>query len=276
MTLLALARLGSGVLPVDEPVLHADDLAVLRGQAVFETIRVYGGRPFRLGGHLERLAASARRLKLPEPDRAGFEESVAAALAACDVRGDTSLRLLWTAGREDAGEPVGLVLVATLAPDLDELRARGLRLKSVRWEPGALAGAKSTSYAENMAARDAAVSAGADDALFVSPEGVVLEAPTSNVWIRRGDTLLTPPLHLPLLAGVTRAALLELAPAAGYEAQELSFTLAELLDADEVFYSSSLREVTPVVEVDGAPVGGGAPGPAAAALQLALRAAASG
>ncbi|HTO25583.1 MAG TPA: aminotransferase class IV, partial [Gaiellaceae bacterium] len=123
MTLLALARLGSGVVPVDEPVLHADDLAVLRGQAVFETIRVYAGRPFRLDAHLDRLEASARRLGLPAPDRAGFEDAVAAALASCDTRDDASLRLLWTAGREDAGEPVGLVLVSTLSPDLDALRA---------------------------------------------------------------------------------------------------------------------------------------------------------
>ena len=276
MTLLALARLGSGVVPVDEPVLHADDLAVLRGQAVFETIRVYAGSPFRLDAHLDRLEASARRLGLPAPNRAGFEDAVADALASCDMRDDASLRLLWTAGREDAGEPVGLVLVSTLSPDLDALRTRGLRLAVVRWAPGALAGAKSTSYAENMAARDAAVRAGADDALFVSPDDVVLEAPTSNVWIREGGTVITPPLELPLLAGVTRAALLELAPSAGYEAREGSFPLARLLAADEVFYSSSLREVTPVVAVDGAPVAGGAPGPAAAALQRALRAAASG
>jgi 4-amino-4-deoxychorismate lyase len=273
MTLLVLARLGAGVVPVDEPVLHADDLAVLRGQAVFETIRVYNGAPFRLGAHLDRLEASAQRLGLPQPDRGGFEDAIAAALASCAAR-DASLRLLWTAGREDAGEPVGLVLVSTLAPDLDDLRTRGLRLAVVRWAPGALAGAKSTSYAGNMAARDAAVRAGADDALFVSPDDVVLEAPTSNVWIREGDTVLTPPLALPLLAGVTRAALLELAPGAGYEAREESFPLARLLAADEVFYSSSLREVTPVVAVDGAPVGSGTPGPAAAALQQALRAAA--
>ncbi|HTO26545.1 MAG TPA: aminotransferase class IV, partial [Gaiellaceae bacterium] len=219
---------------------------------------------------------AARRLGLPAPDRSGFEDAVADALASCDTRDDASLRLLWTAGREDAGEPVGLVLVSTLSPDLDALRARGLRLAVVRWAPGALAGAKSTSYAENMAARDAAVRAGADDALFVSPDDVVLEAPTSNVWIREGGTVITPPLELPLLAGVTRAALLELAPSAGYEAREGSFPLARLLAADEVFYSSSLREVTPVVAVDGAPVAGGAPGPAAAALQRALRDAASG
>jgi 4-amino-4-deoxychorismate lyase len=270
MTLLALARVGGGILPVDEPVLHADDLAVLRGQAVFETIRVYGGTPFRLGMHLERLLASARRLGLPAPDRAGFEEGVAGALAAAGA-GDAALRLLWTAGREGGGTPVGLVLVSPLASDIDELRAQGLRVAVVPWAPGALAGAKSTSYAENMAARDRAVAAGADDALFVTPDDIVLEAPTSNVWIREGDSLVTPGRELPLLAGVTRGALLELAPSVGYTAREATFALGRLLAADEVFYSSSLREVTPVVEVDGAPVGGGSPGPAAAALQRALR-----
>jgi len=102
----------------------------------------------------------------------------------------------------------------------------------------------------------------------------VLEAPTSNVWFREGDTLLTPSLALPLLAGVTRLALLRLAPAAGYTVEEGTFALERLLRADEVFLTSSVREVAPVVAVDGETVGGGAPGPAATALQAALRTAA--
>jgi branched-subunit amino acid aminotransferase/4-amino-4-deoxychorismate lyase len=183
----------------------------------------------------------------------------AAAAAAIEAGGepDATLRLFWTSGREGSGEPTGIALVSTLPQGLDELRERGLRLATVPWFPGALAGAKSTSYAENMAAVDEAVRRGADDALLVGAEGTVLEAPTSNVWFREDDRLLTPSLALPLLAG--------------YEVEEGTFELERLLDSDEVFLTSSIREVMPAASIDGRPV---ELGPAAASLQRALRAAA--
>jgi 4-amino-4-deoxychorismate lyase len=273
MTLVALAQLGRGVVPPGTPVLHADDEGVLRGRSVFETLRVYAGMPFMLGAHLDRLAASAQLLRLPPPPRDEFERAAFDAIGA-GGHTDVSLRLLWTAGREGGGEPTGLVLVSTLPPRLEELRARGLRVAVVRWAAGALAGAKSTSYAANIAAQAEAVERGADDALLVASDGTVLEAPTSNVWFREGSTLLTPSLALPLLAGVTRAALRRLAPPAGYRVEEGTFPLERLLGSEEVFLTSSVREVAPVVSVDGAPVADGAPGPAAAALQRALRVAA--
>jgi 4-amino-4-deoxychorismate lyase len=269
MTLIALHRLGTGVVPVDTPVLHADDEGVLRGRSVFETLRVYGGIPFMLSAHLDRLAASASRLRLPEPPRTAFEEAAYEAIAAGGQL-DASLRFLWTAGRE-GGAPTGLVLVSPLPPGLDDLRERGLRILVVRWAAGALAAAKSTSYAENIGAQAEAAEQGCDDALLVAPDGTVLEAPTSNVWFREGETLFTPALSLPILAGVTRAAILTLAPAAGYRVEEGVFSLDRLLVSDEVFLSSSVREVVAVVSVDGRDV---ARGPAAGALQDALRAAA--
>jgi branched-subunit amino acid aminotransferase/4-amino-4-deoxychorismate lyase len=122
-----------------------------------------------------------------------------------------------------------------------------------------------------MAAQDEAVHAGADDALLVAPDDTVLEAPTSNVWFREGNRLLTPVLTLPILAGVTRATLIELAPEVGYEVEEGVFSLTRLLASEEIFVSSSVREVMPVIAVDGAET---PRGPAAAALQAALRAAA--
>ena len=270
MTLIALAELGRGVVPVDEPVLYVDDEGVLRGRAVFETLRVYGGVPFKLGEHLDRLAASAALLRLPAPPRQEFAAVVDEAIAA-GANPDATLRFLWTAGRERGGTPAGFALVSTLPPDLDALRERGLRLAVVRWSPSALAGAKSTSYAANMLAQDEAVRGGADDALLVEPDDSVLEAPTSNVWFREGDRLLTPSLALPVLAGVTRATLCELAPGLGYEVEEGVFALDRLLGSDEIFLSSSVREVVPVIAVDGVAV---ALGPAAVALQAALRAAA--
>jgi len=267
VTLVALAQLGRGVVPVDAPLLHADDEGVLRGRAVFETTRVYGSTPFLLRQHLDRLAASAGRLRLPEPPLDDLAELVGETIASGGLP-DAVLRLLWTAGREGGGAPCGLVLVSTLPPHFDELRARGLRIAVTRWAPGALAGAKSTSYAENMAAQADAAEQGADDALFVGPDGTILEAPTSNVWFREGDTLLTPTLELPLLAGVTRGFVTGQAPALGYRVSEGVFPLGRLLEADEVFFTSSVREVMPVAAVDGHafPLGR-----AAAALQEALR-----
>jgi branched-chain amino acid aminotransferase len=116
-----------------------------------------------------------------------------------------------------------------------------------------------------MAAQDAAVAAGADDALLVAGDGTVLEAPTANVWWREGEILLTPSLDLPILAGVTRSLLLE---AAERETIEGVFPLTRLLAADEVFVCSSIREVMPVASVDGKAFG---LGPAAHELQQELR-----
>jgi len=275
MTLLALHAVGGGPLPVDRPAIHADDAGFLRGQAVFETLRVYGGRPFGLDAHLERLRRSAAMLGLPEPDGDALAKSGAQAVAAAGVP-DAVLRFLWTPGREGAGAPTGLALVSTLPPGLQELRARGLRLAVAAWAPGLrLAAAKSTSYAEQLAAQDEARRGGDDDALLVDGGGTVLEAPTANVWFREGARLLTPSLDEPILAGVTRGALWELADAAGYELEEGAYPLDRVAAADEVFLSSSVREVMPVTSIAGARIGSGVPGEAARVLQDALRALAS-
>ncbi len=269
MTLLAVAVGGRGLVPVDEPVLLADDEALLRGRAAFETTRVYGGRPFRLEEHLARMRASAGRLGIAFPS--GFEELAAEALAAAGEP-DAVLRLYLTSGRVGADAPVPLALVGSLPADLEARRSRGISLISllgVRAEaPWLLGGVKSTSYAVNMAAEAEARARGANDAVFVRDDGVVLEGPVTNVWWRRGDTLFTPSLELGILAGVTRAVLLELAPASGFEVVEGAFPLSDLLAAEEAFTSSSVREVMPAVEVDEIRL---ARGPAAATLQRALR-----
>ena len=254
-TLLALAQVGRGVVPADEPVLRADDEGVVRGRAVFETLRVYGGRPFELDAHLDRLKASAARLRLPEPPAAELQSLAHDALAAAGEP-DCALRFLWT-------PETGLALVSALPADLEELRARGLGLQVCEWATGALAGAKSVSYAENMTAQAVAEEHGFDDALFVAPDGTVLEAPTANVWFREGERLHTPSLDLPILAGVTRAVLLR-----GRSVEEGRYPLERLLAADEVILTSSVREVMPVVRVGGRTFGRG---PAAAELQQSLR-----
>jgi branched-subunit amino acid aminotransferase/4-amino-4-deoxychorismate lyase len=275
VSLLALAVAGRGLVDPDAPVLRADDEALLRGRAAFETLRVYGGRPFRLRAHLDRLAASARAIGLPPVDTAALETAADAALAAVGAS-DAVLRFYWTPGAEGADDPTGLVLVSALPPQLEELRARGIRLVALlgaRAEaPWLLPGVKSTSYAVNMAAEAEARRRGADDAVFVDAQGIVLEGPVTNVWWRRGRTLYTPSLELGILAGVTRATVLELAPGLGYDVCEGAFPLEELAGADEAFTSSSVRELLPVVELDGRPV---PRGPAAAELQAALRRAAA-
>ena len=272
MTLLAVAVAGRGVVPPDQPVVQADDEALLRGRAAFETLRVYGGKPFRLADHLARMQASAERLDIAWPGPArSFEALAEEALAAAGAE-DAVLRLYLTPGRERSGRPVSLALVSSLPDDLEERRGRGIKLISllgVRAEaPWLLGGVKSTSYAVNMAAEAEARARGADDAVFVSDDGVVLEGPVTNVWWRRGTTLCTPSLDLGILAGVTRAVMIEAAPAAGYEIAEGTYPLGEVLSAEEAFTTSSVREVMPVVELDGTAF---ERGPAAAALQGALR-----
>jgi 4-amino-4-deoxychorismate lyase len=266
--LLALAVSGRGVVDPHEPVLRADDEALLRGRAAFETIRVYGGTPFRLADHLERLAGSAERIGLPDVNRPELEQLAQQALDAAGEP-DAVLRLYWTP------TPVALALVSAVPDHLEELRERGQRLISLHGlradEPWLLPGVKSTSYAVNMAAEAEARRRGADDAVFVDEDATVLEGPTTNVWWRRDRVLYTPSLDLGILAGVTRAAMLELAGTAGYEVEEGRYNLTQLLAADEAFTSSSIREVMPVTDIDGVPL---ARGPAADELQQALRRAA--
>jgi 4-amino-4-deoxychorismate lyase len=273
-SLLALAVTGRGLVDPTEPVLRADDEALGRGRAVFETIRVYGGLPFRLGRHLARLAQSASAVGIGEPDAAELRRLSTLALAAA-ARPDAVLRVYWTPGPADEDRPVGLALVSAIPDWIEPARARGQRLAALDYPRRAsawlLAGTKSTSYAVHMAAELEARRRGADDALFVDMEGIVLEGPVTNVWWRAGTTLYTPSLELGILAGETRAALLELAPGLGYQVEQGVYPLALVHRAEEVFTSSSVREVMPVVAVDGTAF---PRGPAAPGLQRALREAA--
>jgi 4-amino-4-deoxychorismate lyase len=278
---LALAVLGHGVVDPGQPWLHADDAGVLRGRAAFETMRVYGGRPFRLDAHLQRLVGSAEVLGLPAPDPAVLKPLAVEAVSAAATP-ECVLRVVWTGGREQDERGVGFALVTPLPDGLEQLRSRGVRLASLqlaigaharRGSPWLLPGVKSTSYAVNMAAQREAHRRGADDAVFLSSERIVLEGPTSNIWFLQGEVLCTPALELGILAGVTRDTLLAAAAQRGRPVVEDAFSIERLAAAGEIFTSSSVREVMPVVELDGRPVGDGRPGPVAAQMQSALRAA---
>ena len=270
MSLLALAVTGRGLCGPEEPVVRADDEALLRGRAAFETLRVYSGQPFRLEAHMDRLVASAESIGLPRVARAEMSELGSLVLPAAG-REDAVLRLVWTAGPAE-GPPAGLALLSSIPEWIEGVRARGARavsLLGVRAAvPWLLPGVKSTSYAVNMAAEAEANRRGAEEAIFIDADRVVLEGTVTNVWWRRGDTLHTPALDLGVLAGVTRAALTELAPSCGYRVEEGTYVLDELLRADEAFTSSSVREVMPISEIDGRPL---ERGPAADVLQESLR-----
>ncbi len=273
MTPLALAVSGRGLVDPSTPVLRADDEGFARGLAAFSTLRVYRGRPFRLHEHVSRLVTSAARLGLPEPDRAELERLVEDVVAAAGVA-DCAVRITWTPG-PPGGPPLALALATPVPAWIEETRVRGVRLVSLlvprRSEPWLLEGTKSTSYAVNMAAEAEARRRGGDDAVFVDQDGVVLEGPVTNIWWRNGSTLVTPSLELGILAGETRATLIELAAGLGYDVDEGAYPVERLRAADEAFTSSSVREVMPVIEVDGSSL---RRGPAADELQQALRRAA--
>lgn len=260
MTLLAVAVAGRGLVDPDEPVFVADDEALLRGSAAFETLPVYGGRPFLLEPHVARLRYSVERLGLPAVD--GVEEL---AVLVAGVAPECVLRLYRT-------DRTLLATGAAMPHDLEELRRAGLAVRTV--EVGSptetLAGVKSTSYAFSFTARREAAALGADDVVFTGG-GLVLEAATANVWWRHGEVLFTPATGAGVLPGVTREAVRGLAAEAGYDVREGAFPVEKLLEADEAFETSSIREVVAVVSVDGRQVGDGLPGPAAARLQEALR-----
>jgi len=253
MTLLAVAVHGKGLVDPEQPVFRADDEAVLRGAVAFETMRSYAGRPFLLDRHLARFRGSLAALALPPAD--GVEEVLELAVGVAPP--DHVLRLYRSSFTLAA-------TVAELPANLEQLRARGLALRTVDAgsPPGLISHAKATSYAAPFAATRIAQAEGADDAVLVSG-GRVLDAPTANVWARLGGTLCTPPLGAGVLPGVTRSLLLELA-----DAQECELAVGDLYAAEELFITSSIREVMPVTSIDGRPV---PKGPLAARLQDELR-----
>lgn len=242
----------SRVLDVAIPLLRADDLGVVRGEAVFETLRVAGGRPAFLDLHLRRLARSAARVGVPLPG--GWE---ALAVAAAQTQDDGFVRLTCTKGAPDAG-PLGFAVAGPLPPETVRGRERGVRVVTLTLgvpaalraqAPWLLGGVKSTSYAVNMATQRAAVDAGADDAIWVSSDGEVLEAPTATVAVVLDGRVVTPPAEeLGILPGTTAEAALALSPV---PVDVRRLRADELARAEEVMLLSSVRGVAPVVRLDG-------------------------
>jgi branched-chain amino acid aminotransferase len=231
----SLASLDGTIMPAADALIPATDEGLLRGDGVFEVIRVYDGRPFALEAHMARLERSAGNLRLPidlEAVRADAHRVLAQAGLGPDHE---LLRIVLTRGGRR------LLLTEPLAP-----APKRLRLKSVTYAPTRiLDGVKSLSYAANMLASRLAREDGFDEALLVTPHGRVLEAPTSSIFWVHDALVLTPPLEDHILASITRAVVLDVA-----QARERACTLEDLVAANEVFIASTTREVQPVAAVD--------------------------
>jgi 4-amino-4-deoxychorismate lyase len=258
------AVLGRGRVPADTPILRADDLGVLRGDGVFETMHVRQGTPWLLDEHLTRMARSAGRLDLDLPDRAALAGLVATACEGWPSETEGALRLVCTRGTEGGG-PV--TVFATLAPIVDAVRAarrNGIAVATAALgfaaaargdAPWLLGGAKTISYAMNMASQRWAYERRLDDVLWVSADGYALEAPTSTlVWLAGGVLCTVPPADTGILPGTTARWLLGQAPARGWRAAERMVQPAELVTADGAWLTSSVRGAAPIRELDGVPL----------------------
>jgi 4-amino-4-deoxychorismate lyase len=255
-----LAVLGRGVVPVDLPILRADDLGASRGDGIFETMHVRASTAWLLDEHLVRMARSAERLELELPPAAALADLVATALAAWPADLEGTVKLVGTRGPEGEGPPTVYALVTPIALASLSQRRTGLRVLTVPLglaadartsAPWLLGGVKSLSYGVNMAALRWAVKQGYDDALFVSSDGEVLEAPTANVVWLDGQTLCTVPVDTGILPGITSGYLLRNAAAAGLTSEFRRATLDDLLAADGVWLCSSGRGIAQVNELDG-------------------------
>lgn len=254
------------------------DRGFLYGDSVFETLRTYGKRPFALEEHLVRLERSAERVLIRMPlDRDGLRREVNEALAAVE-HDESVLRLMLTRGRgESLGldpglstTPLRVMLVMPLVPPAAQKYEHGIGVityRAPRLADGtAAAGAKVGNYLAAVLAIDAARKASAEEALFVDTEQRVLEGSTSNVFAVLGGRLVTPPEELGILPGITRAHVLALAARRGLFTEIRPVSVDELFDAEELFISSSIRELLPVVSVDGRRIGDGRPGKTTLAL----------
>ncbi len=235
------AELGSvdgRIAPAGELTIPATDEGLLRGDGVFEVIRVYDGVAFALAEHLDRLERSGANLRLPEVFRADLESEIPELL---EARGggetfDGALRVVVTRGGRR-------LLLTEPAPP----KPQGVRLGFVTYAPThVLDGIKSLSYGANMLCTRLAQERGFDEALLVTPHGRVLEAPTSTLfWVDRDGTLFTPPLEEHILASITRDRLTKL-----LDVEERACAQDVLFAASEAFLASTIREVQSIGAVE--------------------------
>jgi branched-chain amino acid aminotransferase len=255
----------------------------LYGDSVFETLRTYAGRVFELQAHLARLQASAALvfIDLPVP-LARIEREISECIAAAG-NPESYVRVMLTRGRGALGldpslavSPSRVVIVDALVPPPASFYENGIAVSLYRaartTDATAAEGAKVGNYLVSVLAMREARLAGAAEALIVDGHGRVLEGASSNVFMFKGRQLFTPGDQHGILRGITRAKVLDVAAELGIEVVLHAPAAAELAAADEVFITSSIREIVPVVKIDGAPIADGRPGPLSAALRARFKA----
>jgi 4-amino-4-deoxychorismate lyase len=252
------------VVPADQPVVTAFDLGLGRGDGVFESVAVVDGGTPHLDEHLARMARSAAIMELADPGEQTWRAMVDAVLASWPVEIEGVCRLFLTRGLGAGLPPTALALLSPVSPEVVRQRTAGLSVVTLglgvpaafRAEaPWLLGGAKTLSYAVNMAAQRHAQRLGADDVVFTSLEGQLLEGPTSTVVWSADGVLHTPPLETGILAGTTSARLFARAGAAGRPTSFTAGTVDDLHAADAVWLLSGVRGVATVHTLDGVPRG---------------------
>jgi branched-chain amino acid aminotransferase len=288
-------NMDGALVPPECALVSVFDRGFLYGDSVYEVVRTYRGEPFELERHLARLGRSAERLALPLPweaarTRAEVDRTLAAShgadapdpAAAPWNAGQRALRIVMTRGAGELGldpalavDPRALVIATPLrAPPLAAYRdGVALRIVGIRHDaPEAVdTQAKTGAHLVNVLAVAEARRAGAHEALLLDRGGFVTEGASSNVFAVRRGALMTPPLEAGILEGVTRAVVLELARDAGVEVREAPLRPEALASADELFITSSAREVLPATLLDGRPVGSGRVGPVTTRLHSLFR-----
>ena len=270
--------------PPTGAVVSVFDRGFLYGDSVFETLRTYGGRPFAARAHVDRLVQSAAKVFIDLP--VSPEQFLAEIERACAERRtpELYLRLMLTRGVGSLGldpgaatSPLRVLIATPLAPPPPEVYRDGIAVVTYRVPRLAdhteASGAKLGNYLVAVLATRKAAEASAKEALIVDGTERVLEGATSNVfWVDERGVLGTPGLDAGILDGITRRHVLEVAREQGRVVTERTPLLSELERAREVFISSSVRELLPVVRVDGKPIGDGRPGPVTQGLLAAFRA----
>lgn len=257
------------------------DHGLLYGDGVFEGIRSYAGKVFRLEEHLERLWKSAKAIALEIPmTRQALGQAIYDTLAANDFQ-DAYIRLVVTRGSGTLGldpnkcsNPEVIIITDLIALYPAEYYQQGMEIvtaSTIRNHPAALSPRiKSLNYLNNILAKIEGKRAGCEEALMLNVRGEVAECTGDNLFLVRNGALLTPPLDAGILEGVTRDAVIELALAAKIEFREMTLTRHDIYVADECFLTGTAAEVVPVVKIDGRPIGDGAPGPITGQLMRAF------
>jgi 4-amino-4-deoxychorismate lyase len=247
------------------PALLVSDLSAQRGDGIFETMAVVNGRAQAVEAHLARLESSARLCELPAPNLPQWRAAIAAALSLLPGQGEIALKIVLSRGLDGnlAAEPTPTAwLQASVSADFSAARSEGITVVTLDrgyphdaadQAPWLLLGAKTLSYAVNMAALREAKRRGAADAIFVSRDDVVMEGPTSNVIIRSEGVYLTPVPSGGILHGTTQQSVFSHLEELGERTAYRDFSSAELLTADAAWLVSSVRLAAPVVAINGQP-----------------------